>query len=87
MNWDRIEGNWKQFSGTAKAKWGKITHDKLDVVAGKREQLAGLIQEAYGITKEASQRQIDQWLSDQKEQQSEDEKGEQVHNRKAAPRA
>ena len=50
-------------------------------------QLAGRIQEAYGITKEASQRQIDQWLSDQKERQSEDEMGEQVHNRKEVPRA
>jgi uncharacterized protein YjbJ (UPF0337 family) len=87
MNWDRIEGNWKQFTGTAKAKWGKLTDDQLDVIAGKREQLAGQIQEAYGITKEASQRQIDQWLSDQKERQSEDEKGEQVHNRKEVPRA
>jgi len=82
MNWDRIEGNWKQFTGTAKAKWGKLTDDQLEVIAGKRDQLAGRIQEAYGITREASQRQIDQWLSDQKERQSEDEKGEQVHNRK-----
>ena len=86
MNWDRIEGNWKQFTGTAKAKWGKLTHDQLDVIAGKRDQLAGRIQEAYGITREASQRQIDQWQSDQREQQTEDEKGEQVHNRQQAPR-
>ena len=55
--------------------------------AAEIRKLAGRIQEAYGITKEASQRQIDQWLSDQKEQQSEDEKGEQVHNRKEVPRA
>lgn len=87
MNWDRIEGNWKRFTGTAKNKWGKLTDDQLTAIAGRRDQLAGRIQEAYGITKEASQRQIDQWLSDQKEQQSEDEKGEQVHNRKEVPRA
>jgi uncharacterized protein YjbJ (UPF0337 family) len=86
MNWDRIEGNWKQFTGTAKAKWSKLTDDQLGLIAGKRDQLAGRIQEAYGITKEASQRQIDQWLSDQREQQGEDEKGEQVHNRKEAPK-
>ena len=86
MNWDRIEGNWKRFTGTAKNKWGKLTDDQLTAIAGRRDQLAGRIQEAYGITKEASQRQIDQWLSDQKEQQSEDEKGEQVHNRKEVPR-
>lgn len=87
MNWDRIEGNWKRFTGTAKNKWGKLTDDQLTAIAGRRDQLAGRIQEAYGITKEASQRQIDQWLSDQREQQSEDEKGEQVHNRKEVPRA
>jgi uncharacterized protein YjbJ (UPF0337 family) len=81
MNWDRVEGNWKQFTGTAKAKWGKLTDDRLDVIAGKRDQLAGWIQEAYGVTKEASQRQIDQWLSDQREQQSEEEKGEQLHRK------
>ena len=87
MNWDRIEGNWKQFTGTAKAKWGKLTDDQLSVVAGKRDQLVGRIQEAYGITKEAAQRQIDQWQSDQREEVSDDEKGEQVHNRKEVPRS
>lgn len=81
MNWDRIEGNWKQFTGTAKAKWGKLSDDQLEVVNGKREQLAGRIQEAYGITREASRRQIDQWQADQREYQSEDEKGEQVHRK------
>jgi uncharacterized protein YjbJ (UPF0337 family) len=67
MNWDRNEGNWKQFKGTAKAKWGKLTDDQLDVIAGKRDQLAGRIQEAYGLTLEASQRQVDQWQADQRE--------------------
>ena len=85
MNWDRIEGNWKQFTGTAKAKWGKLTDDQLAFVGGKRDQLAGKIQEAYGVTKEAAQRQIDQWQSDQREQVSEDEKGEQLHHRKESP--
>ena len=67
MNWDRIEGNWKQFKGNAKAKWGKLTDDELDVIAGKRDQLIGRIQEAYGLTKEATERQIAQWQADQKE--------------------
>ena len=54
MNWDRIEGNWKQFKGNAKRQWGKLTDDQLDVIAGKRDYLSGKIQEAYGITKEAT---------------------------------
>ena len=49
MNWDRIEGNWKQFKGNVKQQWGKLTDDQLDVIAGKRQNLSGKIQEAYGI--------------------------------------
>lgn len=61
MNWDQIQGNWKQFRGEVKANWGKLTDDQLDVAEGRREQLAGSIQEAYGVTKEAAERQLDTW--------------------------
>jgi uncharacterized protein YjbJ (UPF0337 family) len=61
MNWDQVEGKWKQFKGSVKQKWGKLTDDDLDVVAGKRDQLVGKIQERYGITKEEAQKQIDDW--------------------------
>lgn len=67
MNWDRIEGNWKQFKGTAKEKWGKLTDDQLDVIAGKRDHLVGKIQEAYGISKEATEKQVTEWLDHQKD--------------------
>jgi uncharacterized protein YjbJ (UPF0337 family) len=58
MNWDIVEGNWKQFTGKVKAQWGKLTDDQLDVIAGKRVELAGKIQEAYGITKDEAEQQI-----------------------------
>jgi uncharacterized protein YjbJ (UPF0337 family) len=61
MNWDRIEGNWKQFKGKAKEQWGKITDDNLDVIAGKRDQLVGMIQESYGIGKDEAERQVKKW--------------------------
>ena len=61
MNWDRIEGNWKQLTGKAKTQWGKLTDDDLDVIAGKREQLAGKIQERYGIAKDEAEKQVDAW--------------------------
>ena len=61
MNWDQIEGKWKQLKGSAKQKWGKLTDDDLDFVAGKRDQLVGRIQERYGISKEEAQRQIEDW--------------------------
>ena len=69
MNWDRIEGNWKQFKGNAKVQWGKLTDDQLDVVAGKRDSLAGKIQETYGITKEAAEKQLSEWQKGMKEQE------------------
>lgn len=58
MNWDTIEGNWKQFSGKVKEKWGKLTDDDLMAVNGKREQLAGKIQECYGIGKDEAEKQL-----------------------------
>jgi uncharacterized protein YjbJ (UPF0337 family) len=67
MDWNRIEGNWKQFAGTAKHKWGKLTDDHLAAIAGRRDQLSGKIQELYGLTKESTERQIEQWQKDQRE--------------------
>ena len=61
MNSDRIEGNWKQVKGKVKARWGKLTDDHLDVIDGRREQLAGRIQEAYGVSKDEVDRQIKDW--------------------------
>jgi uncharacterized protein YjbJ (UPF0337 family) len=58
MNWDIVEGNWKQFKGKVKSRWGNLTDDQLDVIAGKREELAGKIQESYGITKDEVDKQI-----------------------------
>ena len=58
MNWDIVEGNWKQFKGKVKGQWGKLTDDQLDVIAGKRTELAGRIQEAYGVTKDEAEKQI-----------------------------
>lgn len=63
MNWNQIEGNWKQLKGRAVEQWGKLTDDDLDVVAGRREQLAGKIQERYGIAKEEAEAQVAQWES------------------------
>ena len=67
MNWDQIQGNWKQFRGEVKACWGKLTDDQLDVIAGRREYLAGSIQETYGVTREAAERQLATWQKSRKD--------------------
>ncbi len=61
MNWDIVEGNWKQFKGKIKEQWGNLTDDELDQIAGRRDQLAGRIQEHYGITKDEAEKQIKDW--------------------------
>lgn len=63
MNWDRIEGNWKQFKGSVKERWGKLTDDHIDVIAGKRDQLTGKIQTTYGIGKDVAEKQVTEWQS------------------------
>ena len=61
MNWDRIQGNWKQVTGQVKAQWGKLTDDDLEVVAGRRDEMAGRIQARYGVAKEEAHNQIAEW--------------------------
>lgn len=62
MNWDTIEGNWKQFKGTVQQKWGKLTEDDLDQLDGTRERLVGKIQERYGKTRDEAERETDDWI-------------------------
>jgi uncharacterized protein YjbJ (UPF0337 family) len=61
MNWDQIQGKWTQMKGSIKQKWGKLTDDDLDVIAGSKDKLVGRLQERYGIRKEEAQRQCDEW--------------------------
>ena len=63
MNWDQIEGNWKEFKGKAQNQWGKLTDDEVDRVAGRRTELAGLIQQKYGKTREEAEKEIDTWMA------------------------
>jgi uncharacterized protein YjbJ (UPF0337 family) len=58
MNWDQIEGKWKQFKGRVRETWGDFTDDDLEKIGGKRDRLAGLVQEKYGVAKDEAERQI-----------------------------
>jgi uncharacterized protein YjbJ (UPF0337 family) len=68
MNSDQWQGKWKQVKGAIKERWGKLTDDDLDVIAGQRDQLAGRIQERYGIEKDAARKQVDDWMRMQESQ-------------------
>jgi uncharacterized protein YjbJ (UPF0337 family) len=62
MNWDQMQGSWKQLKGNVKERWGRLTDDDLDRIDGRREQLVGQIQEKYGIAQEVAQEQVQQFL-------------------------
>jgi uncharacterized protein YjbJ (UPF0337 family) len=61
MDWNRVEGNWKQLKGRAKQQWGKLTDDDLIAAHGRRDELAGKVQERYGIAMDAARKQVDEW--------------------------
>jgi uncharacterized protein YjbJ (UPF0337 family) len=62
MNWDQVEGQWKQMKGTVREKFGKLTDDDLQVIGGKKDQFLGKLQERYGISREQAQKDLDNWL-------------------------
>ena len=63
MDWNIIEGKWKELKGKAREEWGKLTDDDLEIMAGSKDKLAGRIQERYGIAKEDAERQVDDWAT------------------------
>lgn len=61
MNWDQIEGKWHQLKGKVREQWGKFTDDDLDVIAGKRDQFLGKLQERYGLNRAEAEKQLEEW--------------------------
>ena len=61
MNWDQVSGDWKQFKGMVKEKWGELTDDEVTQIEGKRDRLVGKIQERYGMSKEAAESEVSEW--------------------------
>jgi len=61
MNWDQIEGKWKQLKGSARERWGKLTDDDIQALTGKKDHLVGKIQERYGIARAEAETQADAW--------------------------
>jgi len=64
MNWDQVEGSWKEWQGKAKQKWGKLTDDELTQAKGKKDEVAGLLQKKYGYAKEEAHKQLDEFMNE-----------------------
>ena len=63
MNWNEVEGKWKQMKGSVREKWGKLTDDDLQMIGGKRDQFIGKLQERYGMSQEQANKDLDGWLA------------------------
>jgi len=63
MNWDQVEGKWKQMKGSVRQKWGKLTDSDYEQIAGNRDQFVGRLQERYGYTKDKAEKELDEWMS------------------------
>jgi uncharacterized protein YjbJ (UPF0337 family) len=61
MNWDQVQGRWKEFRGKVQQQWGKLTDDDLDVIEGRRDELLGKVQHAYGVSREEAETQVSRW--------------------------
>ena len=75
MNWDQIEGKWKQFTGSARERWGKLTDDDMQTIIGQKDNLVGRIQERYGIDRADAEKQADEWCHALKEAEHESAAG------------
>lgn len=63
MNWDQVQGNWKEFKGKVQQQWGDLTDDELDRIDGRQTELSGLLQKKYGKSREEAEREIDDWMA------------------------
>lgn len=63
MNWDQVQGSWKDLSGKVKAKWGKLTDDDVTFIGGKKDSFVGKLQERYGMMKDDAERAIDDFIN------------------------
>jgi len=63
MNWDRVQGEWKQLTSQVKSKWAKLTDDDLRTIGAKKDALVGKIQERYGVLRDEAEKQVDEWIA------------------------
>ena len=65
MKWERIESQWMEFAGSARAHWSKLSDDDWHAITGTKGHLIGRIQKRYGITRGEAEEQVDAWSDGQ----------------------
>jgi uncharacterized protein YjbJ (UPF0337 family) len=61
VNSEQLQGRWNQIKGAVKERWGRLTDNDLEIIAGREEQLIGMIQLRHGVGREEAQKQYDAW--------------------------
>jgi uncharacterized protein YjbJ (UPF0337 family) len=72
MNWDQVEGKWKELKGSARKQWGKLTDDDIEMIKGKKDELIGKLQQRYGLQREEAQKQANAWCEAQRQMEREE---------------
>jgi uncharacterized protein YjbJ (UPF0337 family) len=62
MDWDRLQVKWPVMRAQLRHRWGRLTEDDLDVIAGHRETFIGRVEERYSVDREEAQRRIEEWM-------------------------
>ncbi|MGA3079024.1 MAG: CsbD family protein [Bryobacteraceae bacterium] len=62
MDWNEVEGKWNQMKGSVREKFGKLTDDDMQVIAGKKDQFLGKLQQRYGVSRQQAMKDLDAWL-------------------------
>jgi uncharacterized protein YjbJ (UPF0337 family) len=70
MGWDQLQTKWAQMRGQLRHRWGRLTEDDLDVIAGHRDTFVGRVQERYSVDREEAQRRIEEWLRTLREEKT-----------------
>jgi len=62
MNWDHVQGKWSELKGQVKTKWAKLTDDDMTLIGGKFDEIVGRLQQRYGHTRDAAEREVDTFI-------------------------
>lgn len=64
MDSNVLESQWHRIKGEIRSKWGKLTDDDIERIAGNKDKLVGVVQERYGYVWDEAQQIVDRYLDD-----------------------
>ena len=87
MDWQQIEENWARFKQAIREKWGKLTEDDLEAIAGRRKRLEEMLHKRYGFAADHVRKEVDDWLRWQNFKSAKRTHSDRAHSLPAIPNA